>query len=341
MNLTTMKLDDAISTATHLLKMKESFLFVGPPGIGKTMAIKKAIVNANMAEMIFHPAVDDPTDYKGLPMKTGPDSADFITFGSLKKLQNAKVPTACFFDDLGQAPTSVQAPIMQVWLGREINGKKVSPEVVFCGATNRRQDNAGVGGFLTPLIDRITMVMHIGVDAKVLRQYAISQDWHPAIVGHLGFAPQLLEDSKPSREISKHATPRSLEALNRCLKIGMNNYFHLVGCVGEEYAAHFKDFQRTYLELPTLEQIVANPMKAKIPSKGNAGAYYAVAAMIGMSINKKIFAKLTAYLERIPPEYSVMSIKDALERDKTVRDSKEFSKWVDAHRDLLGDDSDD
>lgn len=48
--------------------------------------------------------------------------------------------TACFIDDLGQATPAVQAAAMQLILALTLNGHRVSDQVVFVAATNRRTD---------------------------------------------------------------------------------------------------------------------------------------------------------------------------------------------------------
>ena len=120
-----------------------NILIVGSPGIGKTDTVDQICKELNYDLIISHPVVSDPTDYKGFPFVID-NKADFIPFGDLRQLIEAKKETVYFLDDLGQSPASVQAACMQLLLSRQINGHKISEKIRFVAATNRREDKAGV-----------------------------------------------------------------------------------------------------------------------------------------------------------------------------------------------------
>jgi hypothetical protein len=83
-------------------------MIVGSPGVGKSDIVEEAAQSAGAKTIIFHPVISDPTDFKGFPFaKNG--EADFLPYGDLKQLIEAKEPTVAFLDDIGQAPPSVQA----------------------------------------------------------------------------------------------------------------------------------------------------------------------------------------------------------------------------------------
>ncbi len=85
-------------------------LITGAPGVGKSDIVAQAAKLAGADLILSHPAVSDPTDFKGLPWpKKGGESADFLPFGEFSRALSAKRDTVWFMDDLGQAPPSVQA----------------------------------------------------------------------------------------------------------------------------------------------------------------------------------------------------------------------------------------
>lgn len=85
-------------------------LITGAPGVGKSDIISQAAIAAEADIIISHPAVSDPTDFKGLPWPSADkESATFLPFGELSRAINATRPTVWFLDDLGQAAPSVQA----------------------------------------------------------------------------------------------------------------------------------------------------------------------------------------------------------------------------------------
>ena len=146
------------SQLSEILKVaitnKLTLLIKGAPGIGKT-DIVKMICNLIAARLIMtHPVVSDPTDIKGLPFIVtqvdGKQVAEFLPIGHMRLLIDADELTVVFFDDLGQAPPSVQAAVMQLLLERRINGHKVSDNVVFVAATNDRSHKAHVQACSNP-----------------------------------------------------------------------------------------------------------------------------------------------------------------------------------------------
>src|SRR3979490_2181701 len=99
-------------------------LITGAPGIGKTECESLACAEANADNLVMHPVVKDPTDFKGMPWVTEGGAA-FTPFAALQALINASKLTVCFLDDLGQATPAVQAAAMQLILGRHIDGHRI------------------------------------------------------------------------------------------------------------------------------------------------------------------------------------------------------------------------
>src|SRR4051812_21302045 len=89
-------------------------LIKGAPGCGKTDSWDTAVdiyadeYESEADRLVIHPVISDPTDAKGLPgIVEG--KADFLPFGDLRRMIEAKRPLFVLLDDLGQAPAVVQA----------------------------------------------------------------------------------------------------------------------------------------------------------------------------------------------------------------------------------------
>lgn len=87
---------------------KLNVLIVSPPGCGKTAITNQVSASLGVDLVSMFPAISDPTDFKGFPFIVS-GKATFMPFGDLQTLRDAKSPTVCFLDDLGQASISVQA----------------------------------------------------------------------------------------------------------------------------------------------------------------------------------------------------------------------------------------
>src|SRR4051794_32553163 len=116
-------------------------LLVGAPGVGKTQLVYELAQEEGYDVILSHPAVEDPTDVKGVPFpsKDG-ETACFLPYGILAQAMPATKRTLWFIDDLGQAHEDVQAAYMQLLLGGQIGGHKIPDCVRFIAATNRKQD---------------------------------------------------------------------------------------------------------------------------------------------------------------------------------------------------------
>ena len=86
------------------IKARINVLITGAPGIGKTEIIDEARREAGADLITSHPAIEDPTDAKGLPWpNNGTGEASFLPFGNLARALKATTLTVWDLEDLGQA----------------------------------------------------------------------------------------------------------------------------------------------------------------------------------------------------------------------------------------------
>ena len=335
-----MKPSEIRTYLTTLVPANEPVLLVGSPGVGKTATVEQVAEELKYDLVVSHPVVDDPTDYKGMPSvirhEKGDATAEFLPFGDLNKLINAKKDTIAFADDLGQAPPAVQAAYMQLVLARQINGHKISPKVRFLAATNRRQDKAAVTGLITPLLDRFTTVITFDFDLEDWIGWALNAGMPAALIAFARYRPDLLNKFEANRDMKKSSTPRSVAGIGRMLKAGIDNFEVFAGAAGEGFATEFLAFYRTYLDLPDLQTIYMNPDKAPVPAQKKRGVPY---ALMGAQAHNMAPANMEAsvkYLERCPAEFSVLCMKDALGRNPKLKQQNAMHKGAHAHKDVFG-----
>ena len=203
-----MKPSQILQTAIQFIGHGEPLLIKGAPGVGKSEIVAQAAGEAGADLVIFHPVISDPTDFKGFPFIVD-GRARFMPFNDLEKLINPKKETVAFFDDLGQAPPSVQAACMQLFCARRIGDHKVHDRVTFIGATNRRADKAAVNAMLEPLKSRFTSIVQIDVDKDDWKKnYAIPYKFNTMLLAFLDWKPGMLHDFKPSSGPDQHPEPQ-------------------------------------------------------------------------------------------------------------------------------------
>ena len=309
-------------------------LLVSAPGVGKTALVKLAAAMAEADLVVMHPAVSDPTDFKGMPaiLETGKGgkSAEFLPFGNLRKLVEAKSLTVCFIDDIGQAPHSVQAALMQLIHGGEIDGQKISPHVVFVGATNDTSHMAGVNTILEPVKSRWDSILTVEPDTDDWVKWALGDGkMPPELVAFVRFKPATLATPfKPSRDLTNSPSPRTLEAAGRWIRNGIDATEVLVGAVGAGCAGEIAAFLKIYRSMPDLDSILAHPESAPLPGQGEASLALSLCAALAYRATPDNFAAVIAYLRRLPKEYEVMAVRDATARERKLYDTPAYTAWA-------------
>jgi len=328
-----MKSSDIIRRITTLMLNRKPFLLTGSPGLGKTDCIVAAAKAANMRCIISHPVVSDPTDYKGLPAVVD-GGAQFLPFGDLQDLIDCTDPTVFFLDDIGQAPASVQAALMQLVLCRKINGHRISDNVTFAAATNRRSDKAGVGTFITPLLDRFDQVYALDFDINDWVGWALQNGQPESIVGFARFRPSLVSDFKqPKDDLSKCPTPRSVAKLGELIKLGLDDFDTYSAACGEGFASEFAAFRKTRDQMPDIDDVIKSPDDAPMPTRPDV--LYATAAALAFRVNAGNFANILRYGDRMSPEFRVMLVKDCLAKSRTLERPPALTKWLIANQGVI------
>jgi len=326
-----MKPSHLIRLLTHAFTNRLKVLVVSSPGVGKSALVSLAAQQAGAELVVMHPAVSDPTDFKGMPavITTGKKSlAEFLPFGNLRKLVEADKLTVCFIDDIGQAPHAVQAALMQLIHAREVDGQRISDHVVFAGATNDSSHMAGVSSILEPVKSRWDTIVSLTADADEWVAWALQAKIAPSVVAFIRFRPALLNDFRPTRELKNSPCPRTVEAVGRWVASGIEDHSVIAGAAGEGFAAEFGAFLQVWRSVPDVDALLANPSAAHVPSLSNPSMLVAVASAVAYRATPANFAAVITYLSRLPQEYSVMAVRDATARDPKLNESPAYTKWV-------------
>jgi len=309
------------------------FLVYGEPGGSKTAIITAAAKEAGVELVLEHPAVADPTDAKGLP-GLGKDGAHFYPIGFVKKLIAATKPTLCLLDDFGQAPHAVQAAYMQLIHGKRLNGHTLPAHVSFCIATNSTGDRAGVNAILEPVKSRFHAILKLDVDQPEWCLWAYNAGIADEVIAFIKFRPELLMKPSPSRELVNSPSPRTWHHASDLFKAGITDAEALGGAVGEGAAAEFLGFLRVYQSLPNIDEILTNPLTAKVPK--DPTGHYAVAVALVRRAKKDNLGRIISYLARIGKEFEVLALRDILRVNPGATECAAFNEWAAKNEDVMG-----
>jgi hypothetical protein len=236
-------------------------------------------------------------------------------------------------DEANAAHPQVQVVAYQLTHDRMVGEYPVPDDWVVVLAGNYESDGAVVHKMSSALSSR---VIHLDLEADL-------DDWcawagkngiEPMVIGFVRFRPELMHQfDKKDRAFP---CPRTWEFVSDIIKAKPdpsveNALFE--GTIGKGAAAELSGFVRLYRELPSIDDLIANPKTAKLPTE--IAAKYAVAAALGRKANVKNFANVITYLERLPEvEFNVMAVKDAVARDTELRSTAVFGRWCQAHSDV-------
>jgi MoxR-like ATPase len=346
---------DAAEVLYRMLPARRPVLLVGQPGVGKSAIVAQAVNRFNLPGIVqtvleklglvkarlvtLYPALSDPTDFKGLPAMVD-GRACFVPYNDLAELLSAAPDclTVCFLDEIGQAPQSVQAALMSLVHARTVGLAKLPDGVVFVGATNRQDDGAGVGAFLTPLLDRWHTVLHVSPDLESWQKWATVAGIRPDVSGFVQLRPDILTAWKPTRDFERLPTPRSLHQLSETLDaIGADCPPRLemptvAGVIGRGWAAEFVSFRRLVEQMPDPDLAIANPKTATLPKIEGDGmsVFYAFCIAVAYRASAKTIAAIDTLSTRPdwPAELRCLLWEIMLRRDSSLERTKEFTRFA-------------
>ncbi len=306
----------------HLTSIQQPVFIWGPPGVGKSDIVAQVADEQKVELRDVRLNLLDSVDLKGFPTIAANKKqmtwlpADFLP---------TKGKGILFLDEMNSAPSSVQAAAYQLILNRCIGDYKLPDGWAVVAAGNRETDRSVVNRMPAALANRLT---HIDFDIHLddWCAWAMDKDLTPDLIGFLRFKPQLLHSFDPNQRA--FPSPRSWAFTDKIINSHLNSEveFELVkGTVGEGAAGELMAFIKVARELPTLEQIMMDPEKTKVPEQ--PGALYALTTSLAMRAEQANFDRLMLYVGRMTKEFQVVFCRDAVRRDEAVSKTKSFTKW--------------
>lgn len=341
----------AIIQAGHPLKLMPSVMLWGPPGVGKSQAIRqlakeiekntgKRSVVTDVRLLLFN-----PIDLRGIPTANAEKTLAIWLKPQIFQMDPSEdVINILFLDEISAAPQSVQAAAYQITLDRVVGEHRLPENCIVIAAGNRTTDKSVAFKMPKALANRL---LHIEVEGsfKSWKQWAIGSGIHPKVLGFLTFRQNYLMKFDAATEELAFATPRSWEMVSNLLNYvndDVDKMLQLIsGMVGSGIAVEFRTWTRVYDDLPDLQEIFdgKNP---KLPT-GTDAMYALTAAMTAYARAHKEeiprIANSVLYADRMPPDFSAMLMKDYMYIEKNYREKllqiPAFSRWLSSRGRLI------
>ena len=343
-------IDQLSSTFTAVInaglspKIVPSVMLWGPPGVGKSQAVRQIAKELEISTGKRCRVTDvrlllfNPIDLRGIPTANADKTlAVWLKPQIFQMDESSSVINILFLDEISAAPTSVQAAAYQITLDRVVGEHKLPDNCIVIAAGNRTTDKSVAFKMPKALANR---VLHIEVEGSFAswKEWAIQNGINEKVVGFLSFRTDYLMGFDSSSDDLAFATPRSWEMVSNLLNNvsdDVNKMYSLIaGLVGCGIALEFRTWERVYDQLPDIKDIFdgKNP-----PMPKNTDAMYALtASMVNYAReHKNEIRRITnsiIYADRMPPDFSVVLLKDYMyiEKDykKTLMTIPEFNKWL-------------
>jgi len=332
-----------IAEAAILLRLltdaNDPVMLWGPPGVGKSDIVHQLGVETDRKVIEFRTNIREPVDVRGVPVpdpNTG--TTRWYVPDELPNVKRDGERGILFIDEINSGSLQMMAVMFGLVLDRKV-GEYVLPDGwVIVAAGNRVGDRAAAQRMPTALRNRFAHVhVHSAIDPWC--------DW----ATKTGIAPELVAFHRfrrgenngegllhvmPKGDENAFATPRSWTRCSKYVNAPKAHRLRLFAAhVGDTYAAELDGFIDLYHSIGSLEEIVKHPTTAKLPSESSIR--YAVCTGLARLANKKTFANIVTYAERLPRESQILVVHDATHRDETLKNTSVYGDWAVKNQDLI------
>jgi hypothetical protein len=320
-------------TLKSLFPVRRTVCIEGAPGGGKTTIVHE------VAQELGIPCIE-----RHMPTMLVEDFGILFPEGDGAKLSyklpdwfpvKGKAPQQgiLLFDDRNQASADLQKVLANICQARTLHGTPMPEGWQVISTGNRQSDRAGANRVLGHLRNRET-VIELETHLDDFTQWALDHNVKPEVISFTRFRPGLLHDYDPQRD--QNATPRSwVEGVSDVLgTVPAEAEFECFkGAVGEGAAAEFVGYLRIFRKLPNPDAILLNPTAGEVPT--DPATLYALAGSLAHRVTPTAMQRFVTYVERMPPEFSVLAMSMACRRDTSLANTGAFTQWSIKHQNVL------
>jgi hypothetical protein len=302
----------------------------GPPGIGKSQIVAQVAADLNLPLIDVRAVLLDPVDLRGVPS---------VENGVTRWNPPIFLPTegegVLFLDELSQAPDSVQSSLLQLVLDRKLGEYRMPPGWRILAAGNRVTDGTFSRKISKALGSRFATHLELAVDLDEWCAWANDNNVPAEIISFLRLRPDLLHHFDPAAQGNSFPCPRVWANVG----LFMGKLPHeaelpfFAGALGFGPAAEFTSFLRIYRDLPDIEAIMLDPDTADVP--GEPSVLYALCGAMSRKVHSGNVSQAFRYMKRLPSEFQVVWLRDALQADPLLATTSEFTGWTRENADLL------
>jgi MoxR-like ATPase len=313
-----------------LFGLRQPVFLWGAPGIGKSQVVAQVAEEMGLALTDIRAVLLDPVDLRGLPT---------VRDGVAHWCPPSFLPTegegVLFLDELNAAPPLVQAACYQLVLDRKVGEYTLPEGWTVVAAGNRESDRSVTHRMPSALANRFVH-LDFSVDAESWLEWADENRVCEEVRAFIRFRPNLLHVFDPQKKDKAFPSPRSWEFAAGIIASDPDPEVEmslLKGTVGPGAAAEFAGFSRMFRQLPDPDVVISQPTTAIIPEE--PATLYALCEALAKRAGEETADNIVTYASRLPSEFGVLLVRDAVKTHRGVVETPAFSHWATANSDVL------
>lgn len=299
-----------------------SVMLWGPPGVGKSQAIRQIAkeIKENTGKetritdvrlLLFN-----PIDLRGIPTANADKTlAIWLKPQIFQMSPDDDIINILFLDEISAAPQSVQAAAYQITLDRVVGEHKLPDNCIVIAAGNRVTDKSVSFKMPKALANRL---LHIEIEGSFesWQNWAMKAGINPKVFGFLSFRSDRLFGFDPKNDDLAFATPRSWEMVSNLLNNTFDDvermYPMIAGLVGSGVAIEFRSWCKTNYKLPDTEGIFTGKV-TDVPKETDI--LYAIVSSMSTYAkdhkdDKRQIGNSLRYASGLPADFASLLIKN-------------------------------
>lgn len=326
------KISQAITMLTQMIKARLVPMLVGSPAVGKSSIAHQIAAQYNLKVIDLRLSQCDPTDLMGFPTIKG-DKASYVPMDTFP-VEGDPIPAGysgwmLFLDELNGAPLAVQKAAYKLILDRMVGSHHLHKNVAIIAAGNLETDGAAVETMSTALQSRL-IHLELVADPHEWVEWASANNVDHRITSFIGFKPSNLYTFSPDHTDKTYASPRTWHFASQILAITPDGSKDLLpilaGTISEGVAREFISFCKIHESLPKIHEIAASPKTTNVPSEPSI--LYALTGSIGAHADEGTIAPLLEYVSRMPAEFQVVTLREVIRRNRKLMAAPAVQSWI-------------
>lgn len=340
----TVTLAKAVPLIERVIQRRLVPMIHGSPAIGKSDLVRQIAKKFNLKVIDERLSTADPTDLTGLPfIDKERNKASYYPFETYP-VEGDELPTEVnekgevihkyagwlvFLDELPSALASTQSAAFKLILDRMVGQRKLHRHVAIVTAGNTEDDGAIVNPLPTPLQSRM-INFKVVPNLKEWLKYALPLGLDYRISSYLEYRPDDFYAFDPNHDDMTFSAPRTWSFLNQLIgnnyPVNSDTLPLIAGTISEAVGRQFVAFVKYFDEIPKMANIVNDPLNAKMPE--NPSVIYALAGAISEHATDKNMDKLMQYIERMPMEFQVVTLRQIFGRKVDLASLQCVDTWI-------------